>query len=104
MIEGVSTTLSTSNLALNVKTGAAKFYGESGEITNIRNLTATSTRIKSFTTTQIVVTDDIGTYPISADVTVYSGTSGNYKVSTLNAAMDAYKNKKVVSLYYDKDP
>ena len=104
MIEGVSTTLSTSNLALNVKTGAAKFYGESAEITNIRNLTATSTRIKSFTTTQLVVTDDIGTYPISADVTVYSGTSGNYKVSTLNAAMDAYKNKKVVSLYYDKDP
>lgn len=104
MVDGVTSSLSTSNISLNVKVGAAKFYGASGEITSLSNLKSTSIRVKSFTSSQLVVTDDIGTYPISANVAVYTGSSGNYKLAAMSDAIAAYTAKKVVNFYYDKDP
>ncbi|HVI40896.1 MAG TPA: S-layer homology domain-containing protein [Anaerovoracaceae bacterium] len=102
MVGGVSSTLSTSDTTLGVNTGAAKFYGESGEISMIRNLSSVR-KVKTFSGSQITVNDDIGTYPISADVAVYTK-SGDYKVSTLSAAMTAYQAKEMVTFYYDKAP
>ena len=104
MIDGVTNTLKTSNTSLHVNTGAAKFYGESGEITKIKNLSPASSRIKSFTSSEIIVNDNIGTYPISANVAVYSTASGSYKLSTISDAMAAVKANKMVNFYYDKDP
>lgn len=104
LLDGAQATLTTQSSTLNVHAGPAKFYGESGEISMIRNLTATGTRIKSFNSTQVSVDDDIGTYPISGNVSVYTKTSTTYKISTLSAALSAYQSNKTVSFYYDKDP
>ena len=104
IINGVSGTLSSSTKTISAHLGGAKFYGESGVIDSAKSLTATSTRIKSFTSSQLMVDDDIGTYPIFSNVAVYSESSGNYKLSTLSAALSAYQSKKAVTFYYDKDP
>jgi len=104
MIDGVSATLTTSNGTLGAHAGAAKFYGESGKISMIRNLNSMSTKVKTFSSSQITVNDDIGTYPVSANVAVYTNASEGYKVSTLSAALTAFQSKKLVTFYYDKDP
>ncbi len=104
MIGGITYTLSTSNSTLGVGTGAAKFYGKSGTITNMNNLYKLSTNIKTFSSEQITVNDDIGTYPVSADVSVYSSTSSSYKVSTLSEALTAFRSNQHVTFFYDKDP
>ena len=79
-------------------------YGESGKINQAKNLTATGSRTKSFSASQAVIDDDIGTYPISSTVGVYSYSSGVYKPSTLSAALSAYQTNKSVTFYYDKEP
>lgn len=104
MIDGVSSTLTTSNSTLGAHTGPAKFYGESGKISMISNLYSMSTKVKTFNSLQITVNDNIGTYPVSANVAVYTNASGGYKVSTLSAALTAFQSKKLVTFYYDKDP
>lgn len=103
MIEGVTSTLTTSNRSLNVGTGAAKFYGTSGKIDSIQKLSSVG-RVKNFSSAAVLSGDDIGSYPISANVAVYYGSSGNYKVSDLSSALSAYQAKKMVTFYYDKDP
>lgn len=103
MIEGVTYTLSTADRALNIGTGPAKFYGESGKIDSIKSLYSV-TKVKAFNTMYVTSGDDTGTYPVSANVAVYTGSSGSYTLSTLNAALAAYQSKKSVSFYYDKDP
>ncbi|QOX65041.1 S-layer homology domain-containing protein [Anoxybacterium hadale] len=104
LIDGVSQTLKTSGSTLGAKAGPARFYGESGEISMIRNLTATSSRMNDFTLTELKVDDDTETYPVSANVAVYSKSSGNYTLSSISAAMDAYQSGKSLSFYYDKAP
>lgn len=104
MIDGVTATLSTPDSTLGVHTGPAKFYGESGKISMIKNLASVGTKVKTFTGAQITVSDNISTYPVSTDVAVYSNTSGSYKVSTLSAALEAFRSKKQVSFFYDKEP
>ena len=104
MIDGVTSTLTKSDSSLNVNTGAARFYGESGKIELIKNLYITRSRITSFTSSQVMVNDDIGTYPISANVAVYNNASGSLRVSTISDAIASYKEGKAVSFYYDKDP
>ena len=104
LIDGVAGTLSTQSSTLNVHSGPARFFGESGAISKIRNLDATGSRIKSFSSSQVVIDDDIGTYPVSANVSVYTNSLGSYKTSTLSDALAAYKSNKTVSFYYDKDP
>lgn len=104
LIDGVSSTLSTSGSTLGAHTGPAKFYGENGKISMIKNLTSVGTKIKTFNSAQITVSDDIGIYPVSPDVAVYTNASGTYKVSTLSAALTAFQSKKQVSFFYDKDP
>lgn len=103
MIDGVSTTLSV-NASYGAGVGAAKFYGESGKITKIGKLYSLSTKVKAFNTLQITVNDDIGTYPLSADVSVYTTSSGGYKLSTVSEALKAFQAKKMVTFYYDKAP
>lgn len=104
MIDGVTYTLSTSNKTFGITGGAAKLYGESGEISMIRSLSGLSTKVKTFNSAQITVNDDNGVYPIYADVTVYEKTSSSYQVSTLSEAMAAFQSKQLVTFYYDKDP
>lgn len=104
LIDGVSSTLSTSDRTLGAHTGPAKFYGESGKISMIKNLISVGTKVKTFNSAQITVSDDIGTYPVSPDVAVYTNASGSYKVSTLSAALTAFQSKKQVSFFYDKEP
>lgn len=104
LIDGVTSTLSTSGSTLGANTGPAKFYGESGKISLIKNLYSVGTKVKTFNSAQITVDDDTGTYPVSANVSVYTNASGSYKVSTLSAALTAFQSKKQVSFYYDKDP
>lgn len=104
IIDGVTQTLSTKDSTLNVKSGPAKFYGESGEISIIKNLDKTGSRVKSFNSAHVVIDDDNGTYPISASVSVYANSSGSYNISTLSAALDAYNLNKSISFYYDRDP
>jgi hypothetical protein len=104
IINGVAATLSTSSSTLGVNTGAAKFYGESGSIEMIRNLTGLSTKVKTFNASQITVNDTIGVYPVSANVAVYVKDSGSYKLSTLSDAMKAFQAKTMVTFYYDKAP
>ncbi len=103
LMDGVSGTL-TGAKSTNAHGGPAQFYGESGKLDNIKSLSAAGSTIKSFNGSQVVIDDDIGTYPISADVDVYSYTNGTYKPSTLSAALAAYQSKKSVSFYFDKDP
>lgn len=103
LLDGVSGTLSGAS-SKNAHAGPAKFYGESGKLNMIRNLTAAGSRTKSFSSSQAVIDDDIGTYPISADVDVYSYSSGTYKASTMSAALSAYKSNRSVTFYYDKAP
>lgn len=104
LIDGASAILSTSGSTLGAHTGPAKFYGESGKISMIRNLTSVGTKVKTFNSAQITVNDDIGTYPVSANVAVYTNATGSYKASTLSAALTAFQSKKTVSFFYDKDP
>ena len=104
LINGVSETFSTSGSTLGAHTGPAKLYGESGKISMIKNLDSTGSKVLTFNSSQIIVDDDIETYPISANVAVYSNTSGTYKASTLSAALSAYQSKKSVTFFYDKDP
>lgn len=104
LINGVSTTLSTQGSTLSVQAGPAKFYGESGKISLIRNLDSVGGSVKGFNSSRIVVDDDIGTYPVSANVSVYTNTAGSYQSSTLSAAQSAYQSNKMVSFYYDKLP
>ncbi|MDD4565984.1 MAG: S-layer homology domain-containing protein [Eubacteriales bacterium] len=103
MIEGVTNTLTTPDRSLKVGTGAAKFYGESGTIDDIQRLSSV-TQVKSFDAAYVTSGGDTGTYPISANVEVYSGSSGSYELSTIDAALEAYKSKQMVGFYYDKDP
>jgi hypothetical protein len=103
MIEGITYTLSTSNRSLNISAGPAKFYGESGKIDSISKLSAVS-QVKSFTAASVTSGGDTASYPVSANVAVYKGFSGDYEVSTLAAALTAYQSKQSVSFYYDKDP
>jgi hypothetical protein len=103
MIDGVSATLS-SNASFGAGSGAAKFYGESGKISMIGKLYSLSTKVKTFNGAQITVNDDVGTYPLAADVSVYANASGGYKVSILSEALKAFQAKKMVTFYYDKDP
>lgn len=102
LTDGVTATLS--GASANAHAGPAKFYGESGKISQVKNLTATGSRTKSFSASQAVIDDNIGTYPISAGVGVYSYSSGVYKPSTLSAALSAYQTNKSVTFYYDKEP
>lgn len=104
MVDGITQTLTSSDTAYNISTGAARFYGESGEISKINNLKVTNTKIKSFTSAELIVNDSVGTYPISSDVVVYSKSTGSYKLSTMTEALAAYKDKTSVSFYYDKEP
>ena len=105
LIEGVSDTLTTANGTLGVQAGPAKFYGESGTISNIKNLSKTGTKVKTFASSQLTVEDKIGGYPVSADVAVYTKASGSYEISKLNDALEAFRSdKKQVSFYYDKEP
>ncbi len=104
LLDGVSATLTTSNEVLNAHTGPVKLYGESGKISKIKNLYSVGTKVKTFTGSQVTVDDDIGTYPVSADVAVYTNASGSYKASTLSAALTAFQSKKSVSFFYDKNP
>jgi hypothetical protein len=104
MTDGITNTLSTNGSVFHVNAGAAMFYGESGEISGIKNLSSIRKSVKSFTTSQLVVNDDVGTYPISANVVVYSRDSGSFKLSDMSAALEAFNNKETVSFYYDKDP
>jgi hypothetical protein len=104
MIDGVAAKLNTSNSSLGVHAGAAQFYGESGSISMIKNLYSLSTKVKAFNGAQITVNDSVGTYPLSADVTVYTKGSGSYKVSTLSEALKAFQAKQLVTFYYDKAP
>lgn len=104
MIDGVAAKLNTSNSSLGAHVGAAQFYGESGSISMIKNLYSLSTKVKTFNSAQITVNDSIGTYPLSADVTVYTKGSGSYKVSTLSEALKAFQAKQMVTFYYDKAP
>jgi hypothetical protein len=105
MIDGITQTLSAANTIYNVNAGAAaKFYGESGEISKINSLKPTGSKLKSFTSTELIVDDSVGLYPISANVVVYSKATGSYKLSTLSEAIAAYQNKTSVSFYYDKEP
>ncbi len=104
LIDGASATLSTSGSTLGARTGPAKFYGESGKISLIKNLDSVGTKVKTFNSSQITVDNDTGTYPLSANVAVYTNASGSYKASTLSAALTAFQSKKQVSFYYDKDP
>ena len=103
MIDGVSATLSAS-ASFGAGTGAAKFYGESGKISTIGRLYSLSTKVKTFNSAQITADDKIGTYPVSADVSVYTTSTGSYKLSTLSEALKAFQAKKMVTFYYDKDP
>lgn len=103
MSDGASATLSGASTT-NAHAGAAKFYGESGKITKIKNLYSTGISVKSFSSSQIVVDDDIENYPVSADVDVYTASASEYKASTLSAALAAYQSKKAMTFYYDKDP
>ncbi|MDF3001045.1 MAG: S-layer y protein [Bacillota bacterium] len=105
MIDGITQTLSAANTIYNVNAGAAaKFYGESGEISKINSLKPTGSKLKSFTSTELIIDDSVGVYPISANVVVYSKATGSYKLSTLSEAIAAYQNKTSVSFYYDKEP
>jgi len=104
LIDGASTTLSTSSSTLGVHTGPAKFYGESGKISLIKNLDSVGTKVKTFNSSQITVDDDTGTYSVSANVAVYTNATGSYKASTLSAALTAFQSKKSVTFFYDKDP
>lgn len=104
LLDGVSTTLTTSNSTLGAHTGPVKLYGASGKISLMKNLYSVGTKVKSFTGSQVTVDDDNGVYPVSADVAVYTNSSGSYKASTLSAALTAYQSKKSVSFFYDKDP
>ncbi|MDD3168484.1 MAG: hypothetical protein PHC91_03345, partial [Eubacteriales bacterium] len=104
LINGAESTLSTQNSVLGVSVGPAKLYGESGKISMMKNLISTGTKVKTFSSTQITVSDDIGTYPVSANAAVYQYASGRYKASTLSDAMAAFQSKKQVSFFYDKDP
>lgn len=104
LIGGVSSTFTASG-NLGAKTGPAKFYGESGKISKARNLSSLlSTRVDTFDSAQITTDTDIGTYPISTDVTVYSNTGGSYKLSTMSDALKTFNSNKLVTFYYDKDP
>lgn len=103
MMDGVSGTLIGAK-STNAHGGPAKFYGQSGKLEYIKSLSAAGSTNKSFSGAKVVIDDDIGTYPISADVDVYSYTNGVYKPSTLSAALTAYQSKKSVSFYFDKDP
>ncbi|HWQ78852.1 MAG TPA: S-layer homology domain-containing protein [Anaerovoracaceae bacterium] len=103
MIEGVTYTLTTSDRSLNASMGPAKFYGESGKIDSIQKLSFVD-KVKNFDSAHVTSGGDIATYPVSANVEVYSGSSGNYQLSTMDAALAAYQAKKSVSFYYDKDP
>ncbi len=70
-----------------------------------RNLNSLmSTRVATFSSTEVTADTDIGTYPISSDVTVYSNTGGVYKLSTMSDALAAFNSNKLVTFYYDKDP
>jgi hypothetical protein len=104
MIDGVSATLSSSNISFGAGRGAAKFYGASGKINMIGKLYNLSTKVKTFNSAQITVNDENGTYPLSADVSVYTTASGGYKLSTVSEALKAFQAKKMVTFYYDKDP
>ena len=105
LIDGVESTLSTQGSALHASVGPAKFYGESGKISGIKRLIETGKTIKSFNGSQVVVNDDIGIYPVSADAAAFTYTSGGgYKASTMSAALSAYQSGKTVTFYYDKEP
>jgi hypothetical protein len=104
LIGGVSATLTTQNGTLGAHAGPVKLYGESGKIALMKNLYSVGTKVKTFTGSQVTVSDDIGTYPVSANVAVYTNASGSYKVSTLSAALTAFQSKKSVTFFYDKDP
>ncbi len=104
MIEGVSYTLATSNSTLGVGAGPAKFYGESGRITSMKNLSRLSTKVTAFNSVQVTVNDSTGVYPISADAAVYENTSSGYRISTLSEALTAFQSKRLVTFCYDKDP
>ncbi len=104
MLDGITTTLKTSDYSLGVGGGAAEFYGESGEITHIKNLYQAGTKVLKFSSTTLTVNDDIGTYPISADVAVFHLSSGTYKASTLTDAISAWNSNKTVKFYYDEKP
>ncbi|HML37082.1 MAG TPA: S-layer homology domain-containing protein [Bacillota bacterium] len=104
LIGGVSSTFTASGV-LGAKTGPAKLYGENGKISMARNLNSLmSTRVDTFSSTEVTADTDIGTYPISSDVTVYSNTGGVYKLSTMSDALAAFNSNKLVTFYYDKDP
>lgn len=104
IIDGVTSTLKTVNSSLGVHVGPAKFYGESGSISMITNLSGLSTKVKTFDGAQITANDKIGTYPLSADVSVYTTSSGTYRQTTVSEALKAFQAKKMVTFYYDKDP
>lgn len=105
LIGGVSYTLTTSNSTLGVGAGPARFYGESGKITNMRNLISIyDSKVKSFNSEQITLKDDSAIYPVSAEVAVYTKGTGSYQVSTLSAALAAFQSKQMVTFYYDKSP
>lgn len=104
LVDGIGGTLSTQNSILAIDPGPARFYGEGGSIKSIRNLTKIGSRASSFTSTQMIVNDNVGTYPISPGVSVYINASGTYRISNLSEALSAYHSGKSVSFYYDKEP
>ena len=101
---GVTTSLSTSNTTFGINYGGAKFCGESGTIDTINGLYSLTTKVKSFNSAQITVNDAVGTYPVSANVAVFTKASGAYKSSAISDAIKAFQTKNMVTFYYDKAP
>lgn len=105
MLEGITSTLTTSDRSLSVSVGPVKFIEENGKINNMHNLTTLSNKIKTFDGTQVVLINDDGTYPVSANVVVYERlATGGYGVSTLSDAIASFKSNELVKFYYDKAP
>src|SRR5665647_713476 len=103
-IDGVAGILNTQNSTLNISKTPALFYGESGAIDKIRNLSKIGSKITSFTGTQLKVQDTNGTYKVSPNVKVYTYKVGIYQVSSLKQAQKAYDDGNSVSFYYDQVP
>lgn len=102
--DGVTTTLKSSGAVYHIEGGGAKFYGKSGSIDSIKALSNLTTKVKAFNASQISVNDSVGTYPLSADVAVFTKVSGVYKLVDVNDAIKAFQAKQMVTFYYDKVP
>lgn len=103
LLNGVSTSISTSNSTFSISNGPAAFFISNSKLVSMRNITAlSSNKITKVTTSSLYYSGKLFKY--ADDVSVYKNTGTGYSYSNTSEMVIAQKAGKGINYFYDSLP